>query len=266
MLTGFNEATSDYANIKIKSNYHTHNYLCGHAGGTVCEFVEKAVLYGLEVIGISDHCASPLGTVEPYVTPDTLHALYLPQFDEARRLYSDDIEILSAVEIEYFPNHDEYYSKLLKNLDYLVMGQHEYLLDDGTLRNSFGGGVDEENVIAYCENVKLGLKSKKFALLAHPDLIFYRKPVVTKKIAAAFESLVKTAVDNGVALELNANGIRNHDFRYPTDLLISLCKKYAARVVVSSDSHSPNELVDECLFRLYAYAKAMRLNLVDRII
>lgn len=266
MLKDFDAVTAaDCANIKVTSNFHSHNYLCGHAGGTVCDYVKEAVEHGFKYIGISDHCAPPVGTSEPYVTPDTLGELYLPQFEEAERLYGGRIKIFRGAEIEYFSGHDDYYERLLSELDYLVLGQHEYI-SDGARKNSFCDGVDEKNIVAYFDNVNRGLRSGYFALLAHPDLIFYTRHAVNERIAAAFDATVRTAVECGVALELNANGIRWHGFKYPTELLVSLCKKYNAKVAVSSDCHSPQSLCDEYMQRLYAYAVKHNLNVVDTIL
>ncbi len=263
MLKDFN--TCPTKNVKIKSNFHTHNYMCGHAGGTVSDYVKEAVKFGYEIIGISDHCTHPLNLTSPnYMTVETLQGEYLPQFLQAQNLYGDKIKILSAVEIEYFENNDGYYKTLLDNLDYLVMGQHEYVLN-GKLKNSFFDGIDEENVIAYCNNVKAGIRSGYFSLIAHPDLIFYNCATVTQAMANAFEDTVKEAAKHGVIMELNANGIRYHRFHYPTQLLIDLCKKYNAKVIVSSDCHNPKDLCDEYVQRLYAYAINQKLNVVDNI-
>lgn len=267
MLKDFYELTSDYVNVEIKSNYHTHNYLCGHAGGTVSDYVRVAVENGLERIGISDHCASPywLGTDVPFMTPETMPRDYFPQFVEAEKQYGDKIEILRGAEIEYFAEFDEYYAELLHSLDYLILGQHDYL-HGGKLKNSFCDGVDEANVIAYFENVIDGLESGYFAILAHPDLIFYKRPAITPKIVDAFDTVVRTAKRRGVALELNANGIRNHLFKYPGDLLVELCKKHDAEVIVSSDSHHYNEMCDECMKRLCSYAQKQGLKIIDKIL
>ncbi len=263
MLKDFYFLTDDYKNIKAVSNFHTHNYLCGHAGGTVCDYVAVAIRNGLSVIGISDHCTSPIGG-EGYMTLCDLDKEYLPQFDEARRLYGDGIRILSGVEIEYFGGHDDDYSRALNKIDYLVLGQHEYMFN-GRRCNSFTDGVDEPNVAAYFQNASAGLRTGYFSVFAHPDLIFYRQPTVTAKMADSFSDAVRTAAENGVAMELNANGIRNHGFRYPSDLLIELCKAHGANVVVSSDSHSPDEFIDEPFLRLLDYAYKKGLNVVNEI-
>lgn len=264
MLKDFYELTNDYADVHISSNYHTHNYLCGHAGGKVCDYVRVAVENGMERIGISDHCASPLNPDVPYMTPETMQRDYFPQFDKAEKRYGDKIEILRGAEIEYFAGYDDYYAELLRSLDYLVLGQHEYL-HDGKLKNSFCDGVDEKNVVAYFDNVIDGLGSGHFAILAHPDLIFYRRPDITPKIVDAFDAVVRTAKRCGVALELNANGIRNHLFKYPGDLLVELCKKHGAEAIVSSDCHHYNEMCDEYMKRLCSYAQKQGLKIIDKI-
>lgn len=250
--------------IKIKSNYHTHNYLCGHACGTVRDYVAAAVENGLEAIGISDHCIPPTGSCEPYMTPQSMITKYLPQFDAARREFCGRIEIFSGAEIEYFEGYDEYYGDLLKNLDYLVLGQHEYIYR-GARMNSFWDGTDEANVCAYFDNVRKGIETGMFALVAHPDVIFYRRPVLSDGMVAAFDRTVAAAARYGVAIEFNANGIRNHRFNYPTDLLAELCEAHDAPVVVSADCHSPDVLCDKYTLSLYGHAVKRGLRVVDRL-
>ena len=39
----------------IKFDLHTHHERCGHAIGTIEDYVKQAIQYGLQYIGISDH-------------------------------------------------------------------------------------------------------------------------------------------------------------------------------------------------------------------
>lgn len=266
MLFDFQELKRDNADVKIKSNFHTHTYLCGHAGGTPADYAREAIACGLSVIGISDHCSAPVNVYNGFeLNADNLGELYLPLIDEAKAKYGDRIKILSAVEIEYFAGLDGYYKKLLSALDYLVLGQHEYLVD-GVHENSFTDGTNEKSVLAYFDGVTEGLRSGYFALLAHPDLIFYHSPEITPKIAKAFDFAIGLAAKLDIAVELNANGVRSHAFRYPTDMLIELCLKHRPKVVVSSDAHNPAYVADEYVRSLTAYARRMKLNLVDEIL
>lgn len=262
MLKDFDKVNTD--GIQIVSNFHTHNYLCGHAVGTVCDYVKAAVDHKYKAIGISDHFASHCDREPLYIDFNTLDTEYLPQFDEAEKLYGDKIAIYKGVEVAYYDGNFRYYSKLRDKLDYLVMGQHGYMLN-GIRQNSFFDGIDERNIIAYCNHSVTALKTGLFDIFAHPDVIFYNDHAVTKRIEQAFEFMIKTAVEQGVVLELNANGVRNARFSYPTDLLANCCAKYGARVIISSDCHSPRELYDEYVVKLYAYAKARGLNVIDTI-
>ena len=228
------------------------------------DYAKEAVRCGMSILGISDHCLPAVQTYDPYISARTIDKEYLPQFDEANALYGDKLKILRGVEIEYYDDYPDYYKKLRAKLDYMVLGQHLFMRG-GELCNSFVDGTDDKNVVAYFDNVCKGIESGLFALIAHPDLIFYQRPKITPRMADAMENAVKLAVEKGVALELNANGIRYHEFRYPTDLFIELCKKYNAMVVVSSDAHNPRYLCDKYTLALYAYAKNMGLNVVDEI-
>lgn len=255
----------DWENIQLVSNYHTHNYLCGHAGGTVSDYVREALKNGMRIIGISDHCLPPRETYDPYFSAYNIGDEYLPQFGEAEQLYGDKIKILRGVEIEYFDGNADYYKRLTDKLDYMVLGQHMYA-HKGQLYNSFVDGTDDKSVAAYFDSVCEAIESGLFAVIAHPDLIFYRLNKISQYMTDAMEQTVKLAAERKIPLELNANGMRYHRNKYPTQQLVDLCKKHNARVVVSSDAHSPDSLCDEYMRALYAYAKNNDLNVVDEII
>lgn len=255
----------NWENIQLISNYHAHNYLCGHAGGTVSDYAREAVKNGMRIMGISDHCLSPVNTYDPYFTAHNIEKEYLPQFDEAEMLYGDEIKILRGVEIEYFEGYPDYYKKLADKLDYMVLGQHMFMWD-GQLYNSFVDGTDDQSVAAYFDSVCAAIESGLFAFVAHPDLIFYRLNKISQYMVDAMEQTVKLAAERKIPLELNANGMRYHRNKYPTQQLVDLCKKHNARVVVSSDAHSPDSLCDKYMRALYAYAKNNGLNVVDEII
>ena len=127
--------------------------------------------------------------------------------------------------------------------------------------NSFSDGNTEDKVLSYIKQVKDGINTGLFAILGHPDVILSAGIVPTDNIKTAFSDLIKTACEKGVLIELNANGIRNNGFWYPSDMLIDTCIKTDAKVVVSSDCHKPEMLCDDCFKKLYAYALSCGLNI-----
>ena len=39
----------------LKFDMHTHHSRCGHAVGSIKDYVEEAINLGLQIIGVSDH-------------------------------------------------------------------------------------------------------------------------------------------------------------------------------------------------------------------
>ena len=243
----------------IEYNLHSHNYLCGHARGTVSDYVSEACRNHMKCIGISDHIGQP-GHFNPYVKFEDFDQKYLSQFAVAERDFGDKIKICVGGEIEYTPENIGYYEKLLTKLDYLILGQHVFRHNGKTL-NSFFDGNTEDKVLSYIKQVKEGVSTGLFAILGHPDVILSAGIVPTDNIKTAFSDLIKTVRNKGVLVELNANGIRNNGFWYPSDMLIDACTETDAKVVISSDCHNPEVLCDDCFRKLYAYALSRGLNI-----
>jgi len=83
----------------MKTNYHTHMYLCRHAIGTVEDYVKSAIDNGLTVLGMSDH--GPFEELKDRsirMRPNEF-PIYLAECDEAIRKYADRIKIYKGLEI-----------------------------------------------------------------------------------------------------------------------------------------------------------------------
>ena len=99
----------------MKTNFHTHNYRCGHAVGNVEDYVKVAINEGYSELGISDHAPVP-SHYEDRMKMEELGE-YLIEIEEAQKKYGDKIKIYKSLEIEYFPEWQEYYDELKKKLD-----------------------------------------------------------------------------------------------------------------------------------------------------
>ena len=261
MIKAYDDINADdLLDLKIEYNYHSHNYLCGHAVGTVSDYVKAAVENGLKSIGISDHFSHPALKGCPYMNYEKFKNEYLPQFADAEKKYGDKIKIYRGLEIEYFPDYDEFYKTLLIDTDYLILGEHEYLYN-GKIFSSFADKDDLNAAIGYFDEVIKGVKSGYFSILAHPDLIFFNNLKPDERVLRKLEDAVKCCADNGVKVEINGQGARANGFGYPTDYLIEICQKLNAPVVVSADCHSPEALCDTVVKKLYAVAKKAGLNI-----
>jgi len=262
MIKDFDELVKDnYQNETIEYNFHSHNYLCGHAFGTVSDYVSEAIKQGLKVIGISDHGHVKIQNYNSYIGLEEIDSKYLPQFDEAIKKYGKDITIKKGLEIEYVYDNDDYYQKLLSRLDYLILGMHHYLYN-GELKMVFSGAKTVDQAICYYNTMIDGIKSGYFKILAHPDVMvgsYYGN--CPKAVLDKLEEAVTEAIKNNVLIEINVNGYRSNGRVYPTDELLDLLVKYNAKTVIGSDNHLPGVLVDDCTKKMVKLAKIKGINI-----
>lgn len=253
----------------MKNNYHTHMYLCRHATGTIEEYVEEAIKLNFDSIGITDHAPWDELKERSLRMFQSDYPIYLQQLNSAIKKYSDKIKIHKGLEIEYFTNKGNHYESLLKDVDYLVLGQH-YIEKNGKLISVYR--IDTlEDFIIYKDMVIKAIDTGYFKFVAHPDLFLFRTKEVNDEILAVAEELIIHAKKKNIPLEINANGIRKGrinvkgevQYRYPRKEFWSLVKKHEARVIISSDAHRPEFLYDEAIENAYEFSKALNLTVEE---
>lgn len=247
-----------------KTNFHTHIYRCGHATGNVKDYVKEAVVNGYESIGISDH-----GPLPDYFFDRMSHKEldeYLKDINDAIAEYGEDIKIYKALELEYFPEFDEYYKTLKKDFDYLVLGHHYY----GEHKSSWSVNTLEELNI-YIKELLVAMESKIFAFVAHPDLFAVSYPKWDSNCIESSYKICEKAVELGIPLEINANGVRKglHQkpeglrYNYPREEFWKIAKKCGVKVLVNSDCHHPHELHDKSMEEAQSLAKKWELDVIN---
>lgn len=226
-------------------NYHTHTKRCNHAVGTEREYVESAIQKGMTTLGFSDHA--------PYLFPNTDYYSYFRMqpnelftyADAVRALqkeYEKDIRILLGFELEYYPDFHQKELEFLKqvNPDYLILGQHSL---NNELDQVFTSGLTkDEQLAAYVSQVLEGLQTGNFLYLAHPDLAGYR--FSEEVIEREYRRLCEGAKALHIPLEINLLGIRSHRC-YPDKRFFKIAAEVGNDVIIGSDAHEPETMVDE---------------------
>ena len=256
---------------KLIENYHTHCAFCNHATGLPIDYLEEASKVGIKVMGISDHGPYQLSFIG--VTDKEKLALndgyelrrmnynvfrndYINSIKEASEKYPN-IKVLTSVEIEYFPGHDEYYKDLLKYCDYLVLGEHIFLdpENDNKLTSAYFN-MNYKNVISYAKEIEKALDTKLFKIVAHPDLFMFTymsengiKREFDNNAMVASRIIIEAATRNNCLLEYNCGGIsrgkyiideKHTDYCYPRKEFFDLVKEYKdAKVCIGLDAHNP---------------------------
>ena len=96
----------------MKANYHTHLAFCKHAEGYTKDYVLEAIKHRFEVLGISDHAPNKNMTDHYVRMSPEMFENYLKDIEKSQSEFEGKIKILKGIEVEFFYNHDEYYSFL----------------------------------------------------------------------------------------------------------------------------------------------------------
>jgi histidinol-phosphatase (PHP family) len=272
----------------MKSNYHTHLQLCGHADGMSEDYVKAAIDAGYKIIGISDHgpikpeFMSPedfkFNWLDRQMTYDQFINIYLPDCFNTKEKYKDKIKVLVGVEIEYIPQYHDYYVNLKDKLDYMNLAMHFYY-HNGKMINSFEV-VNYENVYSYALCAKEAMETGLFKILVHPDVFMYNyksldgKDTFDSECERAARLIIESAIKNNVYLEINVGGIFKvtsynkvlGQFAYPRDEFWRIASEYKdLKVVIGVDAHRPTQLKAKEIKMAYKFAEKHNIILQEKV-
>lgn len=272
----FNKKGKDYIFI-MRTNYHTHTPHCGHAlGESTAEYAAAAFIADIKILGFTDHAPFENHDFGCRMTYDVLNT-YFEEVEQLQKEYASKMTILKSLEIEYLPEYagnKNYYEWLLndKKLDYLLLGEHFFRDKNNELFNIYNIPAPElilEYAKACCEAMHTGY----YKILAHPDLFGVNQFAWGKIQDEASDMIIENAIKNNVILEFNANGFRRgiHEYpdgnryMYPLDNFWNMVKASGAKVIVSSDTHNPNEIWDHAMTQAYEYLDKLNISPLEKI-
>lgn len=266
---------------KMRSNYHTHTYLCRHAEGRPIDYVKIASKLGYHTIGITDH--GPLipsikdQIISRRMSFEEYHNLYLPQLEEAKKKYPNII-VFKGLELEYFEEMKEYYPKFLEQLDYLVLGQH-FIHHQNKILSIYSNEIDAAAIESYKNDVIKAIETGYFKILAHPDLYCWTYNKWDENSKSVAKAIITAAIKHDVYLEINANGIRNCNrkehkyllnsnhvsYSYPKYEFWKLAKEMNAKIIIDDDAHFFKHMNDEATKEAIKLAEELEIKIIDKI-
>jgi len=200
--------------------------------------------------------------------------LYIKECDDCIQKYRNRIKVYKALEIEFFPGHEEKYQELLGKLDYLALGQH-YIADPtapNQLRSTYKL-TSFEHLVTYVDMVVEAIKTGFFKFVCHPDVFLYNVQHMSDDILNECTRLIRAAKAYHVPLEINANGIRKGirqledglRYLYPRLEFWEIAKAEKVKVIVSSDAHQPSTLFDDDVKMAYKFAYDIGIEVEEAI-
>lgn len=256
----------------MKTNYHTHHYLCGHAGGNAEEYTLEAIKEGFEVLGFSDHAPSNIIKDHGVRMESEKFNEYLDDVKRATQKYADKIKIFTGIEVEFLYNNDVFFSNLHEKLDYLMLGQHYIAMNGDTnhLTSGFGLGTKEE-ILKYGQYLVDAFKTGYFTISAHPDLFMHGYEHWDETCDEVAHMICKAALENNIILEFNANGFRRKRIEvdgemvppYPRKEFWNIVEKYDVKTMINSDCHSPKEIYDHFIKEAEEVYRKLKVNKIE---
>lgn len=233
-------------------DYHNHTTRCGHAEGTMEQYVEQAISLGLAEIGFSDHV--PLYFLPPERRDATLAMTQeqLPEYVESvlalRQRYESRIQVRLGLEADYFPGYEDELRHILAPYpwDYVYGSVHflgDWGFDDPRHLDRYDRWDIDELYAHYFDHVKAAAASGIFDVMGHLDLVkkFGHRPHADA--SALYESVARTLKEAGVAVEVSTAGLRKPVGEiYPGPQLLAECGRQGVPATTSSDSHKPSEV------------------------
>lgn len=240
----------------IKIDYHSHNFRCGHAQGTIEDYIKAAIRSGLTEFGISDH--SPawfLDGNDPTPTnamaKDELDG-YVEEVLNLKAKYQGQIAVKLGLEVDYVESMEDFYRETLAAYpwDYLlgsvhmVAGSHVY---EARRWDNKANPMQSDPLTVFTEYYRLVAKSAQsglFDILAHTSAILAYAP---RPFPAETEYLQDVALeairDSGLAIEINTSGYRKMTTDpFPTARMVGVAASFGIPITFGSDSHRPEQV------------------------
>lgn len=233
-------------------DYHTHHARCGHAVGSLEDYVKRGIEIGLSQIGLSDHM--PLLHVDPreYYPEMAMPMEELPRYvEEAFELkakYAGRIDVRVGLEGDYIEGHEEAIERIITAYpwDYVIGSVHflgEWDISD--FRQTQGWETRDAMAVyeQYYDAVRKAAATRFYDYIGHIDVIkrFGYKPEgnVTHLENSALEAVAK----HGLAIELNASGLRMPAAEmFPSRRMLEYARELNIPLTIGSDCHQPERL------------------------
>jgi histidinol-phosphatase (PHP family) len=252
----------------IKTNWHTHTARCGHAYGTDEEYVQAAIRGGLKTLGFSDHAA--------YTTPYPPERMAIEQVPEyiasirsLKEKYKNQISIHLGMEVEYYPSQWETLTYYRKEMDYLILGQHQLELGAGSVY----GIRDPQRLKRYVDALEGACYHGLCDYIAHPDVVLYSYPVLDGSVREAARRIADISLKYDMPLELNCgSGVRygkqhysdGDRYAYPVRIFFEEFARRHCPIVIGLDIHNPQLFLEERdLNRALSVIEGLDCNIIE---
>ncbi|MDJ1130782.1 histidinol-phosphatase [Streptomyces iconiensis] len=235
---------------------HTHHNRCGHATGSLREYVTAALDKGVKVLGLSDH--TPMfaedadHALPPVAMPKSEFPSYVAEALALKEEFARSIEILVSTEADFFSGRMDPYTEALSRypLDYVIGSVHMFegrdIFDTTRWEN-----IAESELAAvkgrYFQAIAACARSGLFQVMGHIDALKGNCPQLGAVPApAAADEMLRAIRDSGAVMEINTSGgTKMCGGWYPESDILERAFHFGVPVTFASDAHVPDRICDQ---------------------
>ncbi len=228
-------------------DYHLHTPRCGHATGSLDDYVRTGLERGLAEMGFADHLPLVHMHDDTLSMPVAELPAYVAEVLELGRRYPE-AALKLGIEADFVPTHLDRIASLVASqpFDYVIGSVHfidGWGFDDPRFLNGYRERDLPKLWRRYFELLGDAAESGLFDILAHPDLIkkFGMRPDVD--MGEIYADCVQRIAASDVAIEVSTAGLRKPVGEiYPAPEFLRLCCEAGIPVALGSDAHGPGEV------------------------
>ncbi len=231
------------------SDLHTHTVF-SDGKNTAEEMVRSAVSRGLLSFGISDHSFTQFD--KSYCMQEERIGEYIAEINRLKEKYAGQIQLYLGIELDAGAELFE-----REKYDYIIADSHYVKTSDGffgideskelfsDIAKKYFGGDTVRLAVEYFDGYVKGIEKHRPDILGHIDLV-QKFSLVDARDAryrnAALSALV-ASLEISKIVELNTGALsRGYRAIYPSRELLGEIKAHGGKIILSSDSHSAQNI------------------------
>lgn len=247
-------------------NYHNHTTLCGHADGSMEEYVLAAIKNSVKEFGFSDHAPLPAHLRDGISMLPEEAEVYIRDVLAVKEKFRSTIDVKLGFEVD-FPRFETFEHSYLSDprIDFIIGSVHymdDWGFDNPDQRNRYNERPIDDIYIDFYALVESLVDSRFCDIIGHFDLIKKFGHRGSGDMSPVIRRIAKKMSEYGIAAEINTSGLYKPVKEiYPSESIVSIFFQENVPVTLGSDSHSPD---DVC--RGYDAAVSMLKNAGYRIV
>jgi histidinol-phosphatase (PHP family) len=235
---------------------HTQHERCGHATGSLRDYVTTALEMGVDVLGLSDHtpmfAAAEDHALPRVAMPKSEFPAYVAEALALKEEFAGRIEVLVSTEADYLAGATEPYARELARypFDYIIGSVHMFEGKD-IFDTSRWDGLDDDELptvkARFFRTVADCARTGLFHVMGHVDALKGNHPRLGAVPApAAADEMLRAIRDSGAVLEVNTSGnTKQHGGWYPETDVLERAHHFGVPVTFASDAHVPERICDQ---------------------